>query len=74
MRSFTYAEFKRVKQGHNKVKHINHKDIKKPQGYLKDAMFNNKETSLLLNLRRKCGNEFKGNFSLNSCKFKKKTY
>ena len=51
MRSFTHAEFERVKQGHSKVKHISHKDLKKPQPYLMDAMFNNTETSLLFNLR-----------------------
>ena len=71
MRSFTYAEFERVKQGHNKVKHIIHKDLKKPQLYLKDAMFTNKDTSLLFNLRSQCVNEFKGNFSMQSCTFVK---
>ena len=50
MRSFTHAEFERVKQGHSKVKHISHKDLKKPQPYLMDAMFNNTETCLLFNL------------------------
>ena len=68
MRSFTHAEFERVKQGHSKVKHISHKDLKKPQAYLMDAMFNNTE-SLLFNLRSQSVNEFKGNFFISFCQF-----
>ena len=70
MRSFTHAEFERVKQGHSKVKHISHKDLKKPQAYLMDAMFNNTE-SLLFNLRSQSVNEFKGNFFISFCQFYK---
>ena len=68
MRSFTHAEFERVKQGHAKVKHISHKDLKKPQPYLMDAMFNNTE-SRLFNLRSQSVNEFKGNFFISFCQF-----
>ena len=64
MRSYTHAEFERVKKGHCKVKHISHKDLKKPQPYLMDAMFTNFEASLLFNLRSQSVNEFKANFSI----------
>ena len=69
MRSFTHAEFERVKQGHSKVKHISHKNFMKPQPYLMNAMFTNKETSLLFNLRSQSVNKFKGNFSISICHF-----
>jgi hypothetical protein len=69
MRSYTHAELERVKKGHSKVKHISHKDLKKPQPYLMDAMFNNNETSLLFNLRSQSVNEFKANFSISICPF-----
>ena len=67
--STTYAEFERVKQGHNTVKNIIHTALMKPQPYLRDTMFTNKETSLLFNLRSQCVNEFKANFYLHSCPF-----
>ena len=69
MRNFSYIEFERVKQGHSKVKHIYHSDLKKPQPYLKDERFSNKETSLLFNLRSQCVNEFKANFYTYNCQF-----
>ena len=69
MRSYTHTEFKCVKKCHSKVKHISHKDLKKPQHYIMDAMFNNNETSLLFNLRSQSVNEFKANFQISICPF-----
>ena len=69
MRSYTHTKFERVKKGHSKVNHISHKDLKKPQFYLMDAMFNNTETRLLFNCRSHSVNEFKSNFSISFCQF-----
>ena len=41
----------------------------KPQPYLKDERFSNKETRLLFNLRSQCVNEFKANFYTYNCQF-----
>ena len=50
------------KQGLKKVKHIILTDLKKPQQYLKDTMFTNKDTSLPFNLGSQCVNELKAIF------------
>ena len=56
-----------IKQGHSKVRDIQHYGQKYPQPFLTTALFNNKQTSLLFNLRSSCVNEFKANFFTSTC-------
>ena len=67
MRKYVFRQLQETKEGHIKVKHIIHSDIKKPQAYLTSHLFTHKQSSLLLNLRCQCVNEFKSNFYTSIC-------
>ena len=69
IKNCTFLEQEGIKEGHIKVKHIVHSNIKRPQKYLTDPIFSNNQTRLLFNLRSQCENEFKSNFYTSTCKF-----
>ena len=69
VRSFAKKELEIIKQGHSKIRHSIHKDLKTPQTYITDPIFTNKQTSVLFNLRSQCVNEFRNNFYPSICKF-----
>ena len=53
---------KHLKLSHDKVKHIEHTDMKKPQEYTNCKDLNKKQKYLLYNLRCRSENSFKDNF------------
>ena len=67
VRQLVYRQLEETKEGHIKVKHIVHSDLKAPQPYLTNQLFTHKQSSLLLNLRCQCVNEFKSNFFTSTC-------
>ena len=67
MRKTVFTELESIKQGHSKVRDIQHYGLKYPQRYLSSPLFNNKQTKLLFNLRSRCVNEFKSNFYASIC-------
>ena len=67
MRRTVFTELESIKQGHSKVRDIQHYGLKYPQRYLSSPLFNNKQTKLLFNLRNSCVNEFKSNFYVSIC-------
>ena len=67
MRKYVFTVLESIKQGHSKVRDIQHYGLKYPQPFLTSALFNNKQTSLLFNLRSSCVNEFKANFFPSTC-------
>ena len=67
MRKYVFRQLQDTKEGHIKVKHIIHSDLKNPQSYLTSQLFTHKQSSLLLNLRCLCVNEFKSNFYTSIC-------
>ena len=62
VRQYAFKELKEIQSDHEKVKDIEFESLKEPQNYLKDKRFNNKISSLLLNLRCQSVNGIKGNF------------
>ena len=62
MRKTVFIELENMKQGHSKVRDIQHYGLKYPQPYLSNPLFTNKQTSLLFNLRSRSVNEFKKTF------------
>ena len=67
VRKLVYKDLEQIKQKHIKVKHIVHENMDSPQKYLTSPLLNNKQSSLLLNLRSHCVNEFKSNFYTCNC-------
>ena len=67
VRHFVFRQLQETKEGHIKVKHIVHSDLKYPQAYLTNQLFTHKQSSLLLNLRCQCVNEFNSNFYASIC-------
>ena len=57
-----FLELSQVKNGHQKVTHINHVGLNGPQEYLKSDMFSNKIRGLLYNLRCKSVPGIRGSF------------
>ena len=51
VRDKTFEEMEVIKTNHNKVKNIQHTDMKEPQGYMKSKKFTNKLGSTLFNFR-----------------------
>ena len=69
VRELVFNELEAVKSNHSKVKHIVHKGMKHPQGYLVSGELSNSQCKMLFNLRSKCVNEFKSNFYPSICMF-----
>ena len=57
-----FKELEETKASHEKSRTIIHSDLKKPQEYLSEPSLDNKEKSILFNLRSRSNNEFKDNF------------
>ena len=62
VRASAFKHLEAVKLSHDKVKHIEHKDMKKPQEYKNCKDLNKKQKYLLYNLRCRSENSFKDNF------------
>ena len=62
IRQVAFKELEETKASHEKVRTIIHSDLKKPQGYLSEPRLDNKEKSILFNLRSRSINEFRDNF------------
>ena len=56
-----FKELQEIKLTHIKVKHIEYENSRKPQKYLTSGKLDNKQTSLLFNLRCRSTNEFRDN-------------
>ena len=62
VRQKALEEFMTKLSGHDKVKQIQYKNMNEPQQYFGGKMFNNKQRSLLMNLRCQTVRGFKNNF------------
>ena len=62
VRDNTYITLKEIQAGHEKGRSMVHKDLLNPQNYLKTNKLNNKQVSLLFNLRNQCVRGIKDNF------------
>ena len=62
MRVLLQHELECIKSGHDKVKHIVHTNLDKPQPYLTSGLFSNSQRSILFNLRSMCERNFRDNF------------
>ena len=56
MRKYVFTDLENIQKGHSKVRDITHFGLKYPQPFLTNPHFNNKQTSLLFNLRSSCVN------------------
>ena len=63
VREKTFKYLEGIKQSHKKVKDVVHDNLNKPQEYLTSNLFDNKEKTLLYNLRSQSENEYRANFS-----------
>ena len=63
VREKTFKYLEGIKQSHKKVKAVVHDNLNKPQEYLTSNLFDNKEKTLLYNLRSQSENEYRANFS-----------
>ena len=62
IREVAFKKLEEKKAWHDKVRTVVHTNIWSPQKYLLDGRLDNKDKSILFNLRSKCINEFKDNF------------
>ena len=62
VRASAFKHLEALKLSHDKVKHIEHTDMKKPQEYTNCKDLNKKQKYLLYNLRCRSENSFKDNF------------
>ena len=64
VRKCALEKLNKMKENHSKIKHIKHEHLNKPQDYITSNKLNNKQTSLIFNLRSRCINTFKKNFAI----------
>ena len=62
VREESFKEFKDMQGNHKKGKHIHHENLRRPQEYLTTNKLNNKQESLLFNLRCQSVRNIKDNF------------
>ena len=62
VRDSALKRFNKMKQTHSKIKDLIHESLAKPQNYITSNRLNNKQTSVMVNLRSRCLKSFKKNF------------
>ena len=62
VREESFQEFKIMQAGHEKGNNMYHENLKQPQSYLLTNKLNNKQASLLFNMRVQCVRGIKENF------------
>ena len=63
VRKHALTKFNEVKDTHSKVKDLTYESLNKPQEYITSVRLNNKQTSMMVNLRSRCVRSFKKNFA-----------
>ena len=63
VRKKALANFNEMKCNHSKIRNLNYESLVKPQAYITSMLLNNKQTSLLVNLRSRCERSFRKNFA-----------
>ena len=62
VRQSAFRNFNEIKLNHSKVKNVEYENLNKPQGYITSNLLNNKQTSMIVNLRSRCLQGFRKNF------------